>query len=175
MRHRLSLLVFTACLLPMAAFAELEIGKPAPPFDLQGSDGEQYTLERFVGKQGVVLAWFPKAFTPGWTKELEALRDSADAIAAYDAAVFMVSLDEPEKNKAFAESLGTTQVLLSDSIGTSAEAYGVASQGSSYARRWTIYIDDKGIVREIDKQVNVGSAGQDIARKLLELGFKKRQ
>ncbi len=41
------------------------VGSPAPPFDLQGSDGERYTLEKFEGKRGVVLAWFPKAFTPG--------------------------------------------------------------------------------------------------------------
>ena len=86
----------------------------------------------------------------------------------------MVSLDEPEKNKAFAESLGTSQVLLSDSIGTTAKAYGVTAIGGLYTRRWTIYIDALGIVRAIDKDVNVESAGQDIARKLGELGFPKR-
>ena len=41
-------------------------------------------------------------------------------LAQYDAAVFMVSLDEPEQNRAFAESLGTTQTLLSDESGESA-------------------------------------------------------
>jgi peroxiredoxin Q/BCP len=45
--------------------ADLAVGSPAPPFDLQGSDGEQYTFDKFAGKRGVVLAWFPKAFTPG--------------------------------------------------------------------------------------------------------------
>lgn len=54
-----------AALTASPAFAELAVGSPAPPFDLQGSDGEQYTFEKFAGKQGVVLAWFPKAFTPG--------------------------------------------------------------------------------------------------------------
>jgi peroxiredoxin Q/BCP len=51
--------------LPIPVAAEAEIGAKAPPFELQGSDGELYTLSQFVGKQGVVLAWFPKAFTPG--------------------------------------------------------------------------------------------------------------
>jgi peroxiredoxin Q/BCP len=42
-----------------------KLGAQAPAFALQGSDGRSYTLEQFVGKRGVVLAWFPKAFTPG--------------------------------------------------------------------------------------------------------------
>lgn len=84
----------------------------------------------------------------------------------------MVSLDEPEKNKQFAESLGALQVLLSDTTGEVAKAYGVS--GGMFARRVTIYIDAEGIVREIDDAVNVSSAGQDIARKLGELGFPKR-
>jgi len=45
--------------------ADLSAGSPAPAFTLQGSDGRTYTLEQFAGKEGVVLAWFPKAFTPG--------------------------------------------------------------------------------------------------------------
>jgi peroxiredoxin Q/BCP len=49
-----------------AAHADgLEAGDKALAFDLQGSDGKTYTLSQFVGKQAVVLAWFPKAFTPG--------------------------------------------------------------------------------------------------------------
>jgi peroxiredoxin len=46
--------------------------------------------------------------------------------------------------------------------------------GGLYARRWTFYIDRKGVIRAIDKNVRVESAGQDIARKLGELGFPKR-
>lgn len=48
-----------------ARAAELEVGSQAPAFTLQGSDGKTYTLEQFAGKEGVVLAWFPKAFTGG--------------------------------------------------------------------------------------------------------------
>ena len=45
----------------------LEVGQAAPAFSLQGSDGTTYTLASILasGKEGVVLAWFPKAFTPG--------------------------------------------------------------------------------------------------------------
>ena len=45
--------------------ADLAPGAKAPDFALAGSDGREHRLSEFVGKQGVVLAWFPKAFTPG--------------------------------------------------------------------------------------------------------------
>jgi len=44
---------------------ELKVGDAAPAFKLQGSDGKVYDLEAFRGRQVVVLAWFPKAFTGG--------------------------------------------------------------------------------------------------------------
>ena len=47
------------------ASAELAVGDPAPSFELPGSDGASYSLEQYKGKQAVILAWFPKAFTPG--------------------------------------------------------------------------------------------------------------
>ena len=86
----------------------------------------------------------------------------------------MVSLDQPEKNKEFAESLDAAHVLLSDPGKEVASAYGVTALGGLYARRWTFYIDRDGVVREIDKEVNVETAGQDIAKKLGALGFAKK-
>lgn len=51
-----------------AAPAELAPGDPAPEFELLGTDGRTYTLANLLdgeGKRGIVLAWFPQAFTPG--------------------------------------------------------------------------------------------------------------
>ncbi len=42
-----------------------KVGDKAPDFKLKGSDGKDYTLAQFKGKQAVVIAWFPKAFTGG--------------------------------------------------------------------------------------------------------------
>jgi peroxiredoxin Q/BCP len=86
----------------------------------------------------------------------------------------MVSLDDAEKNRAFAESLGAKHVLLSDPTGETAKAYGVAGLAGLFARRWTFYIDRDGTLRAIDQNVSTATAGQDIARKLGELGFPRR-
>jgi len=45
--------------------AELKVGAVAPDFELPGSDGKTYKLSDFKGKQAVVVAWYPKAFTGG--------------------------------------------------------------------------------------------------------------
>lgn len=47
------------------ANAELKVGDLAPDFSLTGSDGKVYKLSDFKGKQAVIIAWFPKAFTGG--------------------------------------------------------------------------------------------------------------
>jgi hypothetical protein len=48
-----------------APAAALEAGAPAPDFALPGSDGAEHRLADHRGRRGVVLAWFPRAFTPG--------------------------------------------------------------------------------------------------------------
>lgn len=45
--------------------ADLKAGDDAPAFELKGSDGKTYKLSDFAGKQAVVIAWYPKAFTGG--------------------------------------------------------------------------------------------------------------
>ena len=59
---------FAVLLLLTGAVARAEdpvVGSTAPPFALMGSDGRTHTLAEHAGKRSVVLAWFPKAFTPG--------------------------------------------------------------------------------------------------------------
>ncbi len=48
-----------------AGAADVAVGSPAPAFRLPGTDGKSHALEDYLGKRAVVLAWFPKAFTPG--------------------------------------------------------------------------------------------------------------
>jgi peroxiredoxin len=86
----------------------------------------------------------------------------------------MVSLDDAEKNRAFAESVGAEFVLLSDSSKENAGRYGVLAPLGLYAKRWTFYIDGDGLVRRIDKSVSTKTHGEDVVRSLGELGFPRR-
>ncbi len=65
MRHIKPLLAAVCLLVSSAAFAAPDVGDAAPDFELQASDGQTYRLSDFKGKQGVVIAFFPKAFTGG--------------------------------------------------------------------------------------------------------------
>src|SRR4026209_505730 len=90
-----------------AQTTELKVGDAAPDFTLQASDGKTYKLSDFKGKQAVVLAWFPKAFTQGCTIECKSLAEHGDLIKKYDVTYFMASVDALEGdqgNKAFAEA-----------------------------------------------------------------------
>ena len=86
----------------------------------------------------------------------------------------MVSLDSPEKNAKFAESLDGNFPVVSDPSKDVARAYGVLGLGGLYAKRWTFYIDSAGIVRKIDRDVKPATAGEAVARSLAQLGFPKR-
>src|SRR5829696_7155452 len=83
----------------IAAAAELKVGDDAPDFTLVGSDGKTYKLADFKGKQAVVVAWFPRAFTGGCTKECKAFKEQGSSIREYDVAYFTASNDPVEKNK----------------------------------------------------------------------------
>jgi peroxiredoxin Q/BCP len=62
---RIALAVSLLLTAAVAAAEEVGVGSKAPSFSLIGSDGRTHTLAEHLGKRGVVLAWFPKAFTPG--------------------------------------------------------------------------------------------------------------
>ena len=150
---------------------ELKVGDQAPDFSLQASDGKTYKLSDFKGKQAVVLAWFPKAFTQGCTIECKSLAEHGDMIKKYNVKYFMASVDPIEGeqgNKAFAAAHNADFPLLSDPDKKTAEAYGVLN-GRPVASRWTFYIGKDGKIMAIDKKVNPPTSAEDMAAKLGEL------
>lgn len=142
---------------------ELRVGDPAPDFKLPGSDGKTYRLADFRNKKLVVLAWFPKAFTPGCTRECRAFAEQADAFAGLPVAYFTASVDTPEENKRFAESLKARYPILSDPTRQVALAYGVVNNPQGFAKRWTFVIGPDGKILHIDKEVKVDSHARDVA------------
>jgi len=160
-----------------AAAAELKPGDAAPDFKLEGSDGKTYSLADFKGKQAVVVAWFPKAFTGGCTAECKSLKDNSAQLKKFDVAYFTASVDPmggEKGNKAFAESLALDYPILSDPTTETAKAYGVLNAQRPMAQRWTYYIGKDGKILHIDKEVKPGSHAQDMLVKLKELGVPPR-
>src|SRR5687768_7164902 len=91
-------LVFAFAVAPaLAADEALQVGDEAPDFTLKASDGKTYKLSGFKGKEAVVIAWFPRAFTGGCTKECKSMREAGDKIRQYEAAYFAASTDPVEK------------------------------------------------------------------------------
>jgi peroxiredoxin Q/BCP len=147
---------------------ELKVGDVAPDFELPGSDSRTYRLRELldVGRT-VVIAWFPKAFTGGCTAQCASIGASGDDLRRFNMRYFAASVDTPETNARFAQSLGIDYPILSDAGKTVARAYGVLS-ASGYASRWTFYIGGDGRILTIDKKVRPSMHGRDIVAQLTE-------
>jgi thioredoxin-dependent peroxiredoxin len=152
---------------------QLKAGDPAPDFALLGSDGRCYRLSDLRGRDAVVIAWFPKAFTPGCTKECESLGSSRAVLGQFKVRYFGASVDTPETNRRFAASLGIEYPVLSDPDRTVARAYGVIG-ASGFPSRWTFYIGTDGRILEIDKHVQAATHGKDVAARLTELAVPRQ-
>ena len=165
-----------ALLSSLAPAAELQPGDVAPDFSLAASDGKTYKLSDYKGKQAVVVAWFPKAFTSGCTIECKSLAASGDKLRKFDAAYFMASVDpvDGEKgNKAFAESEKADFPILGDPTKETATAYGVLHPERGFAQRWTFYIGKDGKIAFIDKAVKPPTSAEDVITELETLKVPK--
>jgi len=154
---------------------ELKVGDKAPKFALKASDGKTYKTEDFLGKRAVVIAWFPKAFTPGCTVECTSFRQDGDSLRAFDVAYFTASCDTPEKNADFAKSLKLDYPILSDPEKKVARAFGVVDDKRPVPHRWTFYLGADGKILAIDKAVSVKTHALDVAKKLAELKVAKKK
>lgn len=147
----------------------LKPGDQAPDFELPGSDGRVYRLRDFKNRDTVVIAWFPKAFTGGCTRECASIGSSRGVLRGFQARYFGASIDTPGTNKEFAESLGLDYPILSDPQKHVARAYGVLGL-AGFPLRWTFFIGKDGRILDIDKDVHPGSHGADVAGRLTRLG-----
>jgi peroxiredoxin Q/BCP len=166
-------LALAAILLSSMSATALEVGDMAPDFTLQGSDGNTYTLSDFRGRQAVVVAWFPRAFTSGCTVECKSLAQNGHLIREYDVSYFMASVDPLEENIKFARETEADFPLLSDPDKAAAEAFGVLHM-LGFAKRHTVYIGTDGRVLKIDTEVRPETSAEDMAATLGELGIARR-
>jgi peroxiredoxin Q/BCP len=133
----------------------VEVGDTAPNFSLQAQSGDQVELSSLLGKNEVVLYFYPKDNTPGCTTEAKAFRDSYEVFKEMGAEVVGVSSDTVDSHKGFAAKCAVPFILLSDEGGKVRKLYGVPSSLGLFPGRVTYVIDAKGVVRHVfNSQMN---------------------
>ena len=124
-----------------------KVGQPAPEFTLPSTAGDQVTLSQFRGKQHVLLAFFPLAFTSTCTAEMCAFTEDVDQFVSKDVAVFGISVDSLPTLKAFKDKEGIAVDMLSDFKREVAAPWGLLFADTFFANRAYVLIDKAGVVR----------------------------
>src|SRR5215471_10661777 len=145
-----------------AGAVELEAGQPAPRFIAKTQDGADFDLASRAG-HWTVLYFFPKAGTPGCTKQASAFRDSIALIRDQGADVFGISTDTVESQAAFHKEQQLVFTLLADPDGTVTEQYGAKMPVLTMAKRWTFIIDPTLTIREVERDVDPAMDAQRVA------------
>lgn len=150
--------------------APLTEGDAAPDVRLETDSGETVDLKSFRGKK-VVLYFYPKADTPGCTKESCDFRDYHPKFRQKGIVVLGISPDKPAKQAKFKEKYELPFPLLADIEQKAAKAFGVWKEKSMYGRtymgieRTTFVIDEEGRIARIFPKVKVtGHAEQVLAQ-----------
>ena len=151
----------------------VETGEMAPAFTLTADGGTQVSLSNFRG-QKVVLYFYPKADTPGCTRQACAIRDVYPDIEGEDGVVIGISPDPPDKLVKFREKHNLPFILLSDPDHSVAEAYGAWGTKSSFGKTYEgiirshFAIDEEGRLMEFKLKVKPEKTAY-LALKLVQL------
>ena len=120
------------------------VGDEAPQFTLDSTAGTKVSPSDFRGKQHVLLAFFPLAFTSVCTAELCDFNTDFDRFAGQNVAVLPVSVDSVPTLKEFKAKLGLNVDLLSDFKRQASRAYGVLMEETFFSMRSYFLIDRNG-------------------------------
>ncbi len=135
----------------------LEPGQLAPDFEVTDHNGNLVRLSDLRGKK-VVLWFYPKAETPGCSREGCSFRNFQAEYAAKNAQILGISFDTREENKRFAEKNRFPFPLLSDTTRSVGIAYGAGdSEKDEYARRIAYVIDEEGRIAQAHAKVDAGT------------------
>jgi peroxiredoxin Q/BCP len=147
----------------------IEEGKKAPDFSLAASGGRTVSLKELKGKP-FVLYFYPKADTPGCTKEACAFEEALPQLGHIGVTVIGVSKDPMKALEKFAAKYNLTFPLASDPEGAVIEAYGAWQEKSMYGKKYmgiersTVLVDKAGKVAKIWPKVKVeGHAAEVLA------------
>lgn len=145
---------------PKGAKAVLIEGQKAPAFRLPRDGGDVVTLSDYAGRK-LVLFFYPRADTPGCTREAIDFTRLADAFATAGTAVLGVSADPLKAQEKFRDKHGLGVPLVSDEKHEMLEAFGAWGEKSMYGKsflgilRTTILIGTDGKVAKVWRNVRV--------------------
>ena len=147
------------------------VGSKAPSFKLPASTGETIDLAKLKGKR-VVLYFYPRADTPGCTKQACGFRDAIASYKKLGVPVFGISPDPIEDVKKFADKFQLNFPLLADADHAVAERYGVWAEKSMYGKKYmgvnrtTFIIDADGKVAHVMEKVKPEGHDQEVLKLL---------
>ena len=122
--------------------AQLNSGDKAPLFELPDQNNNIIKLSNYKGKK-LLIYFYPKADTPGCTKQACSVRDARPDLTKLGVAALGISPDKPEKQKKFDDKHSLGFPLLSDPDHTVADAWGVWGEKSMYGKKY------EGIIRSL--------------------------
>ncbi|GBD03872.1 Putative peroxiredoxin bcp [bacterium HR19] len=144
----------------------LKVGDEIQEFEGVLSSGQKITSKELKGKW-VILFFFPKAFTPGCTKEVCNIRDRFENLKKYGVEIIGVSKDKLETQKKFKEKYNLPYELIADEKGEIIKKFGAGKPNGS-AQRKTFIIDPEGKISFIFEKVNPDKHAEEIEKILKE-------
>ncbi len=145
----------------------LSVGTRAPDFILPRDGGSQVSLKDFSGRK-VVLYFYPKADTPGCTKEAIGFNALRKSFEEADTAILGVSADPVKAQDKFRDKYSLAFPLVSDETHRMLEAYGVWGEKSMYGKtfmgieRVTCLIDGQGKIAKVWRKVKVDGHAEEV-------------
>jgi thioredoxin-dependent peroxiredoxin len=142
-------------------------GKKAPSFSLPRDGGGEISLSDFAG-QNLVIYFYPKADTPGCTREAQAFSKLRAAFQRAGTAILGVSADPVKAQDKFKAKYNLSIPLASDETHKMLEAYGVWGEKSMYGRKYlgitrlTVLIDGTGKIAQVWPKVSVDGHAEEV-------------
>jgi len=124
--------------------AKLNVGDPAPDFELPGTGGRTYRLSDYRGRK-LILAFYPGDFTAVCTRQFCSYRDQGERLDELGAEVLGISPQSVDSHERFTQEKSLNVPLLADEDKSVAKAYGVLA--GPMVRRAIFVIDEEGVVR----------------------------
>lgn len=162
-------LLFSALMITETALAkDAQMNDPAPVFKVKNHNGVEFDLASRKGKW-TVLYFYPKAGTPGCTKQACAFRDSIKKIRELGAEVYGISTDTIEDQAKFHKEHNLTFDLLADADAKVTELYGAKMPLVKVAKRWTFIIDPQLKIKNVLKDVDPAMDSERVAAEIKKL------